>query len=52
KRNYRTKIEKQTVNKQSYYKILVGPYSTRSKAQAAKDKLEREEQDSFLIILK
>jgi hypothetical protein len=52
KRNYRAKIEKQTVNKQRYYKILVGPYSSRPKAQAAKEKLEREEQDSFMIILK
>ena len=52
KRGYRSRVERQVVNKQSYYKVLVGPYSTRVRARAAKEKLEREEQDNFLIILK
>jgi tetratricopeptide (TPR) repeat protein len=52
KKRYRAVIDRQVVNNQRYYKVLVGPYSTRAKAQLAKEKLEREEKDSYLIILK
>ncbi|MBD3168678.1 MAG: tetratricopeptide repeat protein [candidate division Zixibacteria bacterium] len=52
KEGYRAEVEKQVVNRQRYYKVLVGPYTARIKAEAAKKRLESQEKDSFLIILK
>jgi len=52
RRGYGVLVESKTENKQSFHKVLVGPYATNASALAAKKKLEREEKDVFLIILK
>lgn len=51
-RGYKVELKTETVNRRRFYKVLVGNFISQEQARELKDKLEAEEEDNFIIVIR